>query len=444
MHKALLLSTLGCVTLACSGDSAGIASVDSAFTEVGTVLRVSWTLDAQGESWVSFGPEEDCERFQTHRTPGETGEVLLVGLPTVTDSCFTFHAEIDGTAHTWPTEFFRTGNAPAVFEDPDVESLQPEAFEDGFLLGNNPLSNNTLYMLNREGQFVWWHQGPEGYGNARMILASDKQSVFYNEFNIDFSIDSSRVVEVGLDGVEKNSTFTPNGHHGFEILEDGTLAYLAIDVREVEGLGTVVGDTLMLDDGSGPVALYSTWDDPQLIVEAHDNWDSPFYPQGHDWTHANYVEYSKERDSFLISFTNIHTLVEIDAQSGEHLRSIGHYGTYDIDESLIRRPHTGSWTPEGTILVFTTPEGTEESIALELALDEENQSASTIWSYGEGLERYSHILGEAKRLENGNTLVNFGSKGIVEEVNTEGEVLWRFLTTTGVLPGHVSLLKSFY
>jgi hypothetical protein len=415
-------------------------------TQVSTVIRVNWSLQQNAEAWVEFGPEGDCARWKTDVHSGTTGEALLMGLPPVTDSCFAVKAQSESEVLSSEEMSFRTENLPVAFEAISVEELDPSAVESGFWIGSNAALTPTLaYVLDRQGNYVWAYEGQKNLGTPQMMLGLDGQSFFFNEFNRNFSVDESRIVQMGFDGVEISSIDTPAGHHSFDLLSDGRVAYLALDVRDTEEWGPVVGDALWIVDGTESVKIYSTWEDENIILEPHASWDSGFFPQGHDWTHANYVAYNAERESFTLSFANAETVVEIDAESGEHLRSVGKYGTHELNTpKLIGRPHSAYWTEDGSLLFFSSPQGAKESIALELRLDDTQQSATVDWSYGQGLNWNTLILGEAIRQPNGNTLVNFGSKGIVEEVSDTGEPLWRIYTATGTFTGHMVFLSDFY
>ena len=415
-------------------------------TDVGSVIRVSWSSDADTETWVSFGPAGNCEKWSTPAEKGASREVLLLGLPTATDSCFQVVGESEGEVAQTDTWEFRTENLPAAFSAMEVESLNADLYDDGFFVGSNPRNPAQVYVMDREGNIVWWREGQGSNLSTQMVFADDKQSFAYNSFDRDFAVDRSKIVRVGLDGQVLDTIDTPNGHHSFAWLPNDTLAYLAIDVRETEEFGAVVGDAIMLDDGTGPVPLYSTWDDPRILLEEHRQWEDEFYPQGIDWTHANYLSYSEERNSFTISFANAEAVVEVDATTGEHLRSIGQDGTHSVEEGLIGRPHAGYWTEDGTLMVFTTPlwgEG-KNSIGIELAFDDEAKSTEVVWEYGYDLGYHTIIMGETNRLPNGNVLMNFGSSGIVEEVTPEGEPVWRVYTATGTFPGHWSFVRSLY
>ena len=442
---------IGLLVLGCSaGNSPGIDGVTWERTDVGTVIRVSWIGDEDVASWVQFGPASDCDKWSTPAKTGVEREALLLGLPSATDSCFRVMGEILGESAVEiiaeDVEEFRTENLPAGFSAMEVEILDEAMYEDGFFVGSNPRNPAQVYVLDREGNIVWWREGEGENLSTQMVLSPDKSFFTYNSFDRDFAVDNSQVIRVGLDGSELETIKTPNGHHAFAWLPNDVLAYLSIDVRDTEEFGPVVGDTIMIDDGTGPVPLYSTWDDPRILLEEHRQWNDGFYPQGIDWTHANYLSYSEERNSITISFATAEAVVEIDASTGEHLRSVGQDGTHSIEPGLLGRPHAGYWTDEGTLMVFTTPlwDGGKSSIGIELDFDDQAMNAEVIWEYGYDLRYFTMVMGETTRLPNGNVLMNFGSKGIVEEVTPEGEPVWRIYTATGTFPGHWSFVKSLY
>jgi len=443
MRKNSLVLSL--VLWGCSAGQDGlIEDLSWERTDVGTVVRVLWTLQESAETWVEFGEIPDCTGRETPVQTDSSGEVLLLGLPPVTDSCFVVHAERDGNVESSERQTFRTENVPAALEPMEIEQLDTEAYQDGFWVGSNPSSPSLAYVVDRNGDFVWWYEGKKDSLIPQVSVAPDGAGFYFNEFNRDFAVDESQVVLMGFDGVVKEEYATPNGHHSYTWLPDGSLAYLAIDVRETEEYGPVVGDAVMVDDGSGPVPIYSTWDDEHIVLEPHDQWEVGFYPQGVDWTHANYLSFSEERNSFTISYANVEAVIEIDADTGEHLRSIGQLGTHSVEEGLLGRPHAAEWTDEGTLMLFSTPKPGRQSMGMELGFDDDEASTELLWSYGEGLNYYTLIMGAVRRLEGGNTLMNFGSKGIIEELDADEQVVWRAYTATGTFPGHFEFVKNLY
>jgi len=440
-----MFSILAVVGAGCGAGSQDlIQDVEWERTQVGTVVGVNWRLVEDAETWIEFGPAPDCNALRTPVSEALVNEELLLGLVPVTESCFVVKALQDGELFSTEPERFRTENVPAAVEAMEVETIDPSAYDDGFWVGSNPSGPALVHVINRQGETVWWYMGSENSVIPQVTLAPNGDGLYFNEFHRNFSIDTSRVVWVGFDGRVKAEFKTSLGHHSYAWLPDGRLAYLAIDVRDTEEFGSVVGDAIWVTDGEEIQEIYSTWDDAHLLLEEHDQWGSNFYPQGIDWTHANFLSFSEERNSFTVSFAHAEAIVEVDAETGEHLRSVGQAGTHDIEEGLLGRPHAAEWTEEGTLLFFTTPKDTRESRGVELAFDDQSLQTEVIWSYGEGLHYNTIIMGAVRRLANGNTLMNFGSKGILEEINPENEVVWKAYTATGQFPGHFFLVPNLY
>ena len=150
--------------------------------------------------------------------------------------------------------------------------------------------------------------------------------------------------------------------------------------------------------------LFNPWDWAE--PEQNDSWDSHFNSAGSDWTHANSVNYDANRDSYLFSLANLNTVVEV-SRSGEIL------GEYTgSDDYPFQYQHDPRWTAEGTLLIVSHYD--DGTLAVEYEVSGNDLTA--IWTYGEDEAITGLILGQASRLENGNTLVNLGGAGLLREV----------------------------
>ena len=84
--------------------------------------------------------------------------------------------------------------------------------------------------------------------------------------------------------------------------------------------------------------------------------------------------------------------------------------------SAFYRQHTASQLANGNVLLFDNgnerpqAEGGEYSRALELRLDDAAGTATKVWEYRPSPDIYAPIVSSAYRLDNGNTLVNFGTR----------------------------------
>ena len=74
----------------------------------------------------------------------------------------------------------------------------------------------------------------------------------------------------------------------------------------------------------------------------------------------------------------------------------------------------------------------------------ETGELTEIWSYGEGIDEYAYYSGEAYRLANGNTLLNYGTGGEIREVDPEGETVWSLQWGEDHTLGHTQLVGDLY
>jgi hypothetical protein len=83
-------------------------------------------------------------------------------------------------------------------------------------------------------------------------------------------------------------------------------------------------------------------------------------------------------------------------------------------------------TEAGTLLVFSNGEHDHRldgSKVVELAVDEEAGTVSTVWTTPEPEGRFVGFLGDARRLPGGHTMIVSPNQGVYE-VTAEGEVVW--------------------
>ena len=85
-------------------------------------------------------------------------------------------------------------------------------------------------------------------------------------------------------------------------------------------------------------------------------------------------------------------------------------------------------------------------MAREFTVDDETQTLTEIWSYGEDSPYYATYAGEATRVGE-NTLISYGTDGALVEVTPDGEVAWELRWMTGSHPhllGHLTLIDDLY
>ena len=135
-----------------------------------------------------------------------------------------------------------------------------------------------------------------------------------------------------------------------------------------------------------------------------------------NWTHMNSVSVGP-RGNIILSLRNRNQVVSLSPDYQIEWQLSGPDSDYEFPDPTDRfyKQHTASQLANGHILLFDNGNGRPEaeggkySRALELRLDDAAGTAVKIWEYRPDPDIYSSIVSSAYRLNNGNTLVNFGA-----------------------------------
>jgi hypothetical protein len=194
-------------------------------------------------------------------------------------------------------------------------------------------------------------------------------------------------------------------------------------------------------------AIWS-WDFVADRLEKHWSTHDVWTPADHsgdrswtgDWLHANSLARGP-RGNIVVSLFWTHEVVSVAADfSGVEWSLGGPESTFDVAEGAMDAgQHTAVEIAEDRVLLFDNgldrPDSTRYSRAIELQLDRTAGTAEVVWEYRPTPDIFAPIVSSARRLENGNTVVAFGtaqdfgglpSSGpiTVHEVTPAGEVVW--------------------
>ncbi len=186
------------------------------------------------------------------------------------------------------------------------------------------------------------------------------------------------------------------------------------------------------------------------------------------WNHMNSVDYNADLDQIILSVRGSSEVWVID-HSTTSAESAGHtggkygkggdllyrwgnpalYGQGRAADRMLFEQHDAQWiaagrTGAGRILVYSNGEnrpGGEYTTVDEFAPPVNANGVYALagsaygpsqmsWSYaGAGSERfYTRDIGGAERLPNGNTLICYGTLGLLEEVTAGGEIVWKYIS----------------
>ena len=171
-----------------------------------------------------------------------------------------------------------------------------------------------------------------------------------------------------------------------------------------------------------------------------------------DWAHANSIDVIPPNNhadpafaegNIVISLRFTNTIAIIDKSTGSIVWRVGaeedHLTWGQHWPHMIELGLPG----EGNIIVFDNGSGSgylEPGMAPGFSAVEEIDpvTKTVVWSYREGFpfRFWSNIVSGAHRLSNGNTLICSGVKGRLFEVQTDGTIVWEYMTPFSVPAGN--------
>ena len=398
-----------------------------------------WKSKNAGSVSLNYDGLGDPEsRSTTVSSSNSEHTATLWGLPPLSEITYSFTGDEKSC-----TDVITTAGLPAGLPAINVTTWYAENAGDwSYLAGVAMGDSGTIFIIDREGQWRWHQVNDTGITVSTVNLVDGV--LWYNSFDQDRSNDIGAVHTRPLlsSTDEIVDTRTVGAHHTFTLLSDGTITFPSLDIRswfdKEEGEEVdVVGDSIheLAPDGT-ITELWSIWDHEEPTK--HDAWDSNFYGDvGKDWTHANSVNYSDVRDSYLFSLAHLDTIYEINRSTGEIINKF----TQDsiVSGTIFNFQHDPNWTEDGTLLLISYPED-EPAMAIEYAVDEDG-SLEEVWSY-QRETRGATLLGQARRLENGNTFLNFGGLGEILEITSEDSIVWQLNAQLGSWFGNVVILDT--
>ncbi len=441
---ALFLSIL----MACTGpDTGDTGSTDPTFglaltlsEEVSTVLTARWQAEGAEQTWVEYA-EGDTELVAPGLPDGDGGyEVALLGLHADTEVEARAVALVEGGRVEGEVIRASTGSLPLALPVLEVGAEVEGRTTEGWLVakvGTPP----AVAILDMDGRYVWWHLVPEPYNFARAILSVDGRSVVYMGWNNDAADGDPLVERVSLQGELLSSVELPSAHHDFAELPDGTLAMLVKDTIRVDDK-VIKGEKIVeiAPDGTQTEA-WSLWD--------HLNYDPDLVPSDPgDWAHANAIDYDAAANKYHVSFKNFDSIWQIDRSTGQVDWEFGgpRSAWRDAEDRarFTRNQHQFQLLDDG-VLIFDN--GTTEALdsrVVEYEVDWEAGLVSPRWTHHNSPALYCTALGDTARLPSGSTLITWSTLGQLDEVSSEGQVLWRLSAGLGGVFGYTTHLESLY
>jgi hypothetical protein len=228
----------------------------------------------------------------------------------------------------------------------------------------------------------------------------------------------------------------PTDNHELRLLSNGDALLMAINTRNMDltpwgGRPSVDVSGNILERISPTGQLLFAWNaldrldigsaDPLILRDLADADEL-------DFTHANAIDLCAD-GSYLISLRHLSQLVKVD-RSGSIAWRLGGIGSdFDFINDPLRGfsfQHGARELPNGNILLFDNGNGhqPQQSRAAEYQLDLDAKTATLVWQYNPEPPIFGPFMGFTQRLSNGNTLITYGARAVIQEVNAAGQLVW--------------------
>ena len=398
-------------------------------------------------------------------------ETVLLGVPENSRVTFFFKAEVEaGNPNNgvddqgngalfspWESEqfTFTSGALPSIIPRPTVSVFDPQlASGDRYLLGSVEDTADPdryyagpfwIYIMDRAGRIVWYYRDFASNPCMAYPRLSRDQTHLY---------------------IEKRSFFNEAGYQP-KILRM-TLDYRHQETMDIPGLD----DCMDITTDGGILFNTHSSDDGSFLKERRPDgtireiWSCDRWAIIHglilteNFCYSNTVSWIPQKDSVLLSFPYVSTVVEIDRSSGELVHQWGSAldsCSFEPETSGFEFNHFPTWTPEHTLLVSTHQPGHKDKKCVgkhrfvEYSMDDTENALSVRWEYDNDDGQWPMYKGEAVRLDNGNTLINYGTGGVIKEVTPEKTVVWSVKWDADFsddhfnkMVGHMILLDDLY
>lgn len=358
-------------------------------------------------------------------TPTTKHHVFLMGLATGR-ACTLTAGSSAGKASASEKTTIDVGDLPDFLPQVELSVPPTQQAAGGWTLVN--LSNTrlgiqyTVALLDEQGRYRWYYQFPSIYSG------SDTPVIPYED-GVVFGGDELPMAYVTWQG---------------ELVWQGAYGNHEVRPAETPGDFYYITDSNCdsLTNGTSAVAEYSS-------AAVHRIWlwklcDHYTPPQDvPDWSHMNTVALFPDPTFLIASSRNQNSIFKIKRATGDLIWVMGYHGEVEDgfhgdftipDTDRFYHQHDTTVLPNGHILMFDNGRAgvRKWSRALELAYTYDpsgTSEAHAVWQFRHDPDIFARIWGGTQRLDNGNTLVCFGSIDLgtqttISEVSSASKPVW--------------------
>lgn len=342
-------------------------------------------------------------------------------------------------------ELFK-GNQDSIFpgDVPELTVTVNNSPSEGKLfMSNFPFTNisNVPYLIIAENSGAMY-SALKLPGNALDFKKEPNGNlVYFNSiFNRYYELDSEYKL---IDSFYCGNGYITDGHE-LKILSNEHALLMSYDSQTVDMSQLVQGGNpnclvigliiQEIDANKNVVFQWRSWDHIPITDAQHQDLTAVYL----DYIHGNAIDQDND-GNILISSRHLDEITKINRETGNIIWRLGGPGNQftflnDPDNGFTYQ-HGIRRLPNGNIIMFDngnfhTP---PHSRAVEYTLDETNMTATLAWQYRNTPDNFGFAMGFAQRLDNGNTLISWGSTSpTLTEVTPAGEIALEMSLPQGI------------
>ena len=405
------------------GDSSAVVRHSAAVSEANALIaEVRVSLSRPARVFVEYD-NPLAGRYRTRlEAPAAEHTIPIVRLRAETTydyTVFTVYGSDGSDAVRGPSGSFTTGAPPeqlaSMFTTATGRSSQPLILANGRDRGSGV---DNIVLFDEVGALVW-HANVTKAGPVSRPRGQDDFVFLPAGRHLKY------VTPIGEAGDLGDLDTVGNAHHDFVVLGGGRVLFPIGRTlfhhydSAGGGLRTVFQyDTLGIwHSATGKVEQVWNSKDVWNVTDPTQHWGRVRENGATRWTHMNSVTIGP-RGNIVLSLRRRNQVVSLSPDYEIEWQLFGPHSDYEFPDPADRfyRQHTASQLANGNVLLFDNgnerpqAEGGEYSRALELRLDDAAGTATKVWEYRPDPDIYAPIVSSAYRLDNGNTLVNFGTR----------------------------------
>jgi hypothetical protein len=379
----------------------------------GTIGIVTWSIAVAGitEAHIEFGLDTGYGMI----APVDLNEVdfrtLLLGMKPSKTYHFRIAAKVGSTTYLSDDYVIQTGPATTLVKLSSFRVVDEAARRRGFVVasywsGSPGSGTNTAFIMDADGEIVWWYPSSVAGGIARARMSEDGKNMWMTISGL-AGAPLSRVTMDTLGGQVYSNTV---GSHDLTPVSGETMAYLDYSETDCDSI-------FEIDPGGTTKEVFES----SSVLTGNN-------------CHGNAVRYSKKEDVYTFSDLSQDVLV-VNRSGGVEWR---------LSERVSGGNKTWGGAQHGhqllddSIIIFANSAGANRAAAMiEYSLD-----GIEMFRYDSGIATSN--LGDVQRLPGGNTLVTYSTASVIHEVDSQGNLVLEITGASGVRIGYTLWRETLY